>query len=467
MLNKLRRKFILINMVIVTLVLLVSFTTIIVVNDSQHVTQVQSALESATTIRNYGPFSSGSAPTGAQPTDDGASTSQTDQATGGSTVDSSTTSSTTSDTAMTTHQQDSTSSSSTTPTTHNGDKPDMSQLVATSSYVIDPDTETVTATINQGVTISDSDLQTAVQYALNSGQDNGEISDLGLYYKISDDGTSEVIAFASSSYITQSRTYLLSALGIVGLCSLAVFFIISLFLARWALKPVERSWNQQQQFIADASHELKTPLTVMRANNSIILNHTDETVESQIQWIESNETEIQTMQTLVGDMLFLARPDSQQQPVRYGSVNLSSLVESIALQFESIAYERHLDFDSDVTENLTIEGDESRLRRLFGVLVDNALKYADEGGHVRISLKKDDSHAILRVNNTGEVISEEDIPHIFDRFYRADKARTRDVGGYGLGLAIAKEVCEEHGGSIEASSNRQNGTTFTVRLPLK
>ena len=244
-----------------------------------------------------------------------------------------------------------------------------------------------------------------------------------------------------------------------------VFFLASFFLARWATKPVIRAWHQQSRFIADASHELKTPLAVILANNSILLSHPDKTISEHRQWVESTQAEAEMMETLISDLLFLAKPDSDQDSKLYGDIDLSEIVATNALQFESVAFERHIDLDSDIAEGIIVHANGSRLQRLVGTLIDNACKYANEGGRVDISLYHRGHEAVLHVSNTGNPIAPEDLPNIFDRFYRADKARSRDSKGYGLGLSIAKEVAEELGGTISVTERAGFATTFTVRIP--
>ena len=255
----------------------------------------------------------------------------------------------------------------------------------------------------------------------------------------------------------------------VGVVALAIFFVISVFFSRWALRPVKRAWEQQRQFVADASHELKTPLTVILANTSILMSHPERTIASQSQWVESTQAEGERMQGLVADLLLLARLDAEETDIVKSKpkerINLSNLVEGELLQFESVAFERAIELESDVDEGIAVQGSIERLRRLVTTLLDNACKYAGNNGKVRVELHAQNGSARFVVHNTGSLISAEDLQHVFDRFYRADKARTSGAGGFGLGLSIAKEVAEEHGGTITAKSSDEEGTTFTATLP--
>lgn len=171
------------------------------------------------------------------------------------------------------------------------------------------------------------------------------------------------------------------------------------------------------------------------------------------------------MQQLVGDLLLLARIDEGTAQTTHEHIDLTDLVEGELLQFESVAFERKVNLLSEIDRNVTIAGDASRLHRLVTTLVDNACKYANEGGSVRVILHQSMKNITLSVHNTGSAIGPDDLLHVFDRFYRADKARVRDNNSYGLGLAIARGVAEEHGGTLEATSSESEGTTFLAVLP--
>jgi signal transduction histidine kinase len=225
----------------------------------------------------------------------------------------------------------------------------------------------------------------------------------------------------------------------------------------------ERMVKKARERAGALAHGLKTPLAVMMANNSILLANPDQTVESQRRWVESNQTEARQMLELVNDMLFLARPEnSERQQVRQ-TVDVSALVERNTLQFEAVCFERGMVLEEDIAPGATVQGDENRLQRLVSTLIDNACKYGDSRASVKLS--QTGSQIQLAVSNDGAIIPPEDIPHVFDRFYRVDKARVRSEGGVGLGLAIAQEVAREHGGSITVTSSEAAGTTFTATLP--
>lgn len=298
----------------------------------------------------------------------------------------------------------------------------------------------------------------------------GTLNDLSVYYtkRTAADGNT-YIAFASTEETAAWKQLAWVLIG-AGIIVVALFLIISKFFSRWALRPVRTSWIQQKRFVADASHDLKTPLTVILANSAILKEHPERTIASQSQWIESTENEAKQMQGLVNDLLLLARLDEGVEMKATEPVDFSLLLEGELLEFESVAFENGITLDSQVDEDLKVSGDPSRLRRLVTTLLDNACKYTPKGNAVTVTLKKVENNKMrFTVNNTGSVISPEDLPHIFDRFYRTDKSRTNmsaTSSSHGLGLAIAHAIAGEHGGTLRAESSEKRGTTFIAELPL-
>lgn len=256
---------------------------------------------------------------------------------------------------------------------------------------------------------------------------------------------------------------------IIVLVALTVLFAITWWLANWALRPVEEAWEQQRRFVADASHELKTPLAVILANLQIL--KADPGIGDDARpWVESTEEEAQHMKALVGDLLQLAQADesvagSAHSAMRHEDIDLSDLVESATLEFDAVAFERGCLLESEVEEGIRVTGDPEWMERLVRILIDNACKYGAEGTTVNVRLARAGGKSALSVHNMGTPIDEEDLPHVFERFYRSDRARTREgEGGFGLGLAIAKSIVDAHGGTISVTSTEQDGTTFSVTL---
>ncbi len=268
-----------------------------------------------------------------------------------------------------------------------------------------------------------------------------------------------VIALADSSAEYNGLKELLKSSFLVGLLTLLVFFGASVLLARWAVRPVENAWNQQKQFVGDASHELKTPLTVILSNAEMILSHPEERPE---RWAKNILAEAQRMKGLTQELLTLARSeDSAYAPVME-QVDLSYLVTDSVLSFEPAAFEGGYELSHRIEPGLFLQGNAAGLSQLCGVLLENALKYASPGGRIRVELQAAGKLARLSVFNEGKPISPEALPHIFERFYRGDPSRHGE--GHGLGLAIARQLAELHKGKIWAESG-EGGNTFFVALP--
>lgn len=317
--------------------------------------------------------------------------------------------------------------------------------------------------MSENVSISEVKLGQIVAEAKASGQDSGVLRENHLLYfkKYEPDGLR--IAFIDVSGNTASISMIVLYSVLLCLSALAAFFLISLFLSRWALRPVEQAWRQQRQFVADASHELKTPLTVILANTGILKSNRADTIERQIGWVENTEAEAKRMKKLVDSLLFLAKTDDAKTPVVHSKINFSDVVLGAALAFESVAYERGIAIDTGrISPDVYILGDEAQLGQLSGILLDNAVKYSDDGGTVTLSLTARQEKAVFTVHNAGAHLGEGDLGRVFDRFYRADKSRSNE--GYGLGLSIAKSIAESHNGKISAESSGEKGTDFIVVL---
>jgi len=335
-------------------------------------------------------------------------------------------------------------------------------LVPVAVYSIDG-AGTLTIVSGYATAIIDDTVVESVSQSVASADDGtGQLAEYGLLYEKRSLSNMTYVAFADSANTTSWQP-LAGTLAVAGLVVLAVFFIIALLLSKWALRPVEEAWVAQRQFVADASHELKTPLTVILANTSILLKHPEQSIANQSQWVESTQAEAESMQGLVNEMLELAQVESRAN-LHHEPLDFSDFVDGIALQFESVAFERGCRFEESVADGIRVDGDAQRLRKMVSTLIENALKYVDENGAVDVALQQEGSVAKLAISNTGSTIAPEDLPHIFDRFYRTDRARTSGAGGFGLGLAIAREIAREHDGDITCSSD-SSGTTFVVTLP--
>ena len=327
----------------------------------------------------------------------------------------------------------------------------------------------------RGATLDGSELKFAVKESLNEDSDRGMLKGTQelIYQKtyLSDGNAVVVFVDASRMLSVMHRTILTSL--VVLLAAMVVVFLISRYIAKQAIAPIQQSWDRQKQFIANASHELKTPITVILANGGILKNRQDSTIAEESQWVDSTIEEAGHMKKLVEEMLFLAKSDSAEMLVSKEKVDMTELVETDLLNFEPLAYEKGIELTGHADDGVVVEADPTQMKQLIHILVDNAIKYAEPTTDMRpiveISLTAD---LVLSVKNTGKPISAKDVEHLFDRFYRADSARTRheDSTGYGLGLAIAKTIADTHGAEIIVKSDNAAGpgglpgTEFSVRF---
>lgn len=243
----------------------------------------------------------------------------------------------------------------------------------------------------------------------------------------------------------------------VGLLSFSAFLGLSVLLSRWATAPVEKAWQQQKQFVADASHELKTPLTVIMTNAELL-----EDKGASRQETSNILTMSHQMRGLVESLLELARADNGATKMEFTRLNLSELLTDALLPFEPIYFEKDLVLESEIEENLFVTGSAAHLRQVAEILLDNGAKYSSPQGTVLLRAQRRGSHCLFSLASPGEPISREDLKNIFKRFYRIDKARAMG-GSYGLGLPIAQSIIQAHGGKIWAEST-DGVNTFFVQL---
>jgi len=228
---------------------------------------------------------------------------------------------------------------------------------------------------------------------------------------------------------------------------------------------LERAFKRQQQFTSDASHELRAPLAVIQAESSLALQK-DRNASDYRQSLETVSQETGHMTKIIDQLLTLARADAGKEQFSFDEVNLSELLGDLSSDVMVLCQDKGLEFQLNQIDGLVVRGDRSRLRRLFLNILNNSIRYTPGGGTINVSLRKEETMAVVSISDTGTGIPPEDIPHIFERFYRVDKARSRDEGGSGLGLAICQHIAEVHGGKIVVESQVGIGSTFNTRLPL-
>lgn len=237
-------------------------------------------------------------------------------------------------------------------------------------------------------------------------------------------------------------------------------------LAGRSLIPIIKSWQRQQEFVSDASHELRTPLAVVQTNLEVVKGSQNETVKSQSYWLDNAYDETLRMNKIIEDLLFLARADSGQKILEKEKLDLSFLLMDVCEKLIPIAANKQLQIIANVDENLSIWGDGNKIRQLMFILIDNAINYSSPNKVIRVLAKEVKNGALIEVIDQGIGISHKDLNRVFDRFYRADKARSREQGGTGLGLSIAKWIVDIHKGRIDIESKEQEGTKVVAFLPF-
>ncbi len=262
-----------------------------------------------------------------------------------------------------------------------------------------------------------------------------------------------IIIINDASIAKKLRTLLVESLAIFIVIELLLIFI-SRLLTGWITKPAKEALERQKEFIADASHELKTPLAVIMASSDELVAD-----ETSGKYIENIKYESDRMNRLISGLLDLSKLEEDASKESYKEENLSKIVEKTALVFEAVAFEQGVTIETDIEDGITLNCSKDEIEKLVSTLLDNAIKHSDKDTAVIIRLSKSKSLVNIQITNKGEPIAQGDEEKIFERFYRADKSRSRSENRYGLGLAIAKRIVINHGGSIKASSDGKTGTT--------
>ena len=304
-------------------------------------------------------------------------------------------------------------------------------------------------------------LRDILSQCLEQNQTEGTVEDYHLRYLVEDNGLYRKLAFVDMSMEQATLARVIRSYLVIALAALLVLLGIAAAASRWVTWPVERAWRQQRQFLSDASHELKTPLTVILSNAELLEGAA--LPEKPARWSGNIRCEAEQMRTLVEQMLTLARADNGVRPAAMEPVNFSDVATECVLSFEPVAFEAGKPLEDHVAEDVTVTGDRDRLRHLISILLDNAVKYGAPGGTITLTLERTERQARLTVANPGDPIPPEHLPHLFERFYRADSSRG-EQSGFGLGLSIADTIAREHKGSLRAESDAVS-TRFIFTLP--
>lgn len=264
------------------------------------------------------------------------------------------------------------------------------------------------------------------------------------------------VLLGTKDNITHHRTFILVFIILI------FVFIGSVILSNIAIKPIKKAWQQQLDFTADASHELRTPIAIIRSNLEIVMDNQGESVKDQEKWLNNIFKETERMSKLVDDLLTLSKADSKEQELNLREIPLDIIIRDRINSFETLAKNNNTTISNQVEDGLTMLGDDKRIAQLFTILIDNAIKYMNRPGIIAISGKKKGNHVHISVSDNGVGIPEDEVDKLFLRFYRVEKSRARNLGGSGLGLPIAKWIVESHKGKISINSTQDIGTNVTI-----
>ena len=307
------------------------------------------------------------------------------------------------------------------------------------------------------------ELTAILQDCLSQNRQEGTVSGYHLRYLRQDNGLYEKLAFVDMSMEQAVLRRMMGSYLVIALAALSLLLGVSVLLSHWATRPVEKAWKQQRQFLSDASHELKTPLTVILSNAELL--EQTELPDKPARWTDNILSEAGRMRSLVEEMLTLARADNMVRTAVMAEVSLSDVAADCALAFEPVAFEAGKPLEYQIADGTLVLGDGDKLRKLISILLDNAIKYGADGGTITLSLQKTDRQARLTVSNPGDPIPPEQLGRLFERFYRADVSRG-EKSGFGLGLPIARTIAEEHKGTLRAESDA-GSTRFIYTMMLK
>ena len=305
---------------------------------------------------------------------------------------------------------------------------------------------------------TDDQIQAFADAALADGRSNGRVDTQ--YFRLVDSGESRLLIALDARLEFLSARRMLRATVLVASLACLLLSAGAYLLIRRMLQPVQASFDRQKQFVWDASHEFKTPLAVISANAELLSREIGPN-----EYLGYIQSEVKRTDSLVQSLLTLARMDKGTVAVQMRRFDLSQALLGVALPFESTVFEAGRTLETDIPENIWLRGDAGMIQQLAVILLSNALKYADEGGTLRLTLAQKGRGATITVYNTGKGIAPENLERIFDRFYREDLSHNSEVAGNGLGLAIARTIVQAHKGHIRAESHYGRDATFIVTLP--
>lgn len=346
------------------------------------------------------------------------------------------------------------------------DKPEVGKFDRT--IIIDLDNNNNIISVSSIFNLDAWEIEDIIKEILSNNENLGKIKIDGDSYSYlkQESGIGVKIALINRNEQQGFLGNLLRIFVLVGCLSLIILYLVSLYLTNRAIKPIEESFKKQKRFITDASHELRTPLTIIKTNTSVVLANEDDTIKNQSKWIKYIDSQVNRMSVLIDEMLSLAKIDTDKKKIELVPINISKIVNDALLNFEVLIFERGFQLEENISKDIYVKGEKEQLKKLVNILMDNAIKYTNSNGKISVSLLSEKNKMKLIVTNSGEGIPKEHLEKIFGRFYRVDASRNRGTGGYGLGLSIAKSTVEQYKGNIYVESIVGKETSFIIELPI-
>lgn len=329
------------------------------------------------------------------------------------------------------------------------------QPVSIDSFICYANAEGMLWEINGSTDYTNEEGQAMVDYVLESEKTDGWYGNLQFFQKTVPNGTLVVFSDRSADRLLLKKLLTVSVL--VFLFMEVVVFLLTMVLTKRAMRPMQESFEQQRQFISDAGHELKTPLTIILANTEILQEEIGKN-----KWLDYIHSQTERMRILISDMMNLSKLDLGNPGKEFSEFSLSNAVNTAVLPFESQTFEQHKTLKLEIQEQINYIGNAEQIKQLVAIFIDNAIKYSDEQGIIRVTLEQQRDKKLLKIYNTGKGITEAEKEKIFQRFYRSDASRARATGGYGLGLSIAQSIANAHKIKIQVESEYEHWICFTL-----
>ena len=303
---------------------------------------------------------------------------------------------------------------------------------------------------------------TVMPEAINAGGRDWRV--VSFFIALSENGMERSIIFLDITDFNNTLSTLLYTLLIIGIVLFPVIVGINFYFANRAVKPIAEAWEKQKQFIADASHELKTPITIIKSNLGIVMSNPSEIVDTQMEWLNYVNTGADRMSKLANDLLSLANADSRDLQIHKDNFDVSTAITDLVYEMTAKANEKNTKITTSIQPNIILYNDQEKILQIATILIDNAIKYSESNGSVKIALTQMNQNACFSVTNSGKGIKKSELHNIFERFYQTEPSRNSKNEGFGLGLSIAKALTEKLGGSLSVVSEENKGTTFTFLM---